>query len=194
MIIYICLEIQECVCVCVCVCVHARAIEKYCSWGFSLFLWLHDKSRLDLGKARGGFGRSSLLPFQSSWKRCLGIRVFKKWKKISEKLNFKLNFGFRLEENLYALRDQNIFPYQILCKWSKALFCISCQKESEILYSSWVIMEYCVKNTDILRIPSLGLICSVLKSDIFVALYSTYICFKKIKNFVKPSWVNQSIQ
>ena len=118
----------------------------------------------------------------------------KKWKKISEKLNFKLNFGFRLEENLYALRDQNIFPYQILCKWSKALFCMSCQKECEILFSSWVIVEHCDKNTDILRIPSLGLICSVLKSDIFVALFSTYICFKKIKNFVKPSWVNQSIQ
>ena len=46
-------------------------------------------------------------------------------------------------------------------------------------------MEQGNKNTYILRIPSLDLICSVLKSDIFVALFSIYICFKKIKNFVK---------
>ena len=69
---------------------------------------------------------------------------------------------------------------------------MSCQKESEILYSAWVIVEQGNKNTYILRIPSLDLICSVLKSDIFVALFSIYICFKKIKNFVKKvEWISQ---
>lgn len=109
-------------------------------------------------------------------------------------MTFKLNFRFNLEENfVYPERPEHFFLAKY-CVSGESVYFAQAAKKSEVSYSTWVIIEHYDKDIYILRIPGLDLIYSIPKSDKFVVLFSTYVCFKKIKNFVEQSRVNQSMQ
>lgn len=110
----------------------------------------------------------------SFWKGCLGVRMDEK---NSDKLSVKSDFRSELEKTFVSLRHQNIFPYQILYKWSSD--CTSCRKDNAILYSMRVTEEHYDKHIYIPRFPSLDLIYIYSKFDLVVVLVSAYIRFSR---------------